>query len=195
MLTSVVLFATVLVSPPVVERVLGVVNGRPLLLSEVRGLEAVRGVSEEEALELLVDEVLMYDQASRTPQAQVTSEEEQRARAALYEKRPDLVSRVAAPELSRLLRRQLGILKYVEFRFRPQVRPSDEDLQAAYAEQYGGRPEAPAFDTVVIALRERLVREQLDQKLEGWIAELRKEADLRKVPSPQLAPGRVHPSS
>jgi hypothetical protein len=181
MLTSFVLLVTLLVAPPVVERVLAVVNGRPLLLSEARGLEAVRGVSEEEAVELLVDEFLMHDQASRTPQAKVTSEEEERARAALYEKRPDLVTRVAAPELSRLLRRQLGILKYVEFRFRPQVRPSEEDLQAAYAEQYGGRPEAPAFDTVVVALRERLVREQLDQKVEAWIAELRKEADIRRV--------------
>jgi len=179
--TSLVLLATLLVAPPVVERVLAVVNGRALLLSEARTLEAVRGVSEEEAVELLVDEILMHDQASRTPQAQVTPEEEEKAKADLFEKRPDLVSRVAGPELSRLLRRQLGILKYVEFRFRPQVRPSEEDLQAAYAEQYGERPEAPSFDTVVEALRERLVRKQLDQKVEEWVAELRKEADIRKV--------------
>jgi hypothetical protein len=179
--TSLVL-ATLLVAPPVVERVLAVVNGRALLLSEVRALEAVRGVAEEQAVELLVDEILMHDQASRTPQARVTPEEEEKAKAALFEKRPDLVSEVTDPELSRLLRRQLGILKYVEFRFRPQVRPSEEDLQAAYAEQYGGRPEAPAFDTVVEALRERLVRKQLGQKVEEWVTELRKEADIRKVP-------------
>jgi hypothetical protein len=180
--TSLVLLATLLVAPPVVERVLAVVNGRALLLSEARALEAVRGVSEEEAVELLVDEILMHDQASRTPQAQVAPEEEEKAKAALFEKRPDLASRVRGPELSRLLRRQLGILKYVEFRFRPQVRPSEEDLQAAYAEQYGSRPEAPSFDTVVEALRERLVRKQLDQKVEEWVSELRREADIRKVP-------------
>jgi hypothetical protein len=180
--TNLVLLATLLVAPQVVERVLAVVNGRPLLLSEVRAVEAVRGVTEEDAVELLVDEILMHDQASRTPQAQVTSEEEEKARAALLEKRPDLVSRVTDPELARLLRRQLGILKYVEFRFRPQVRPSEEELQAAYAEQYGGRPEAPAFDTVVEALRARLQRRQLDHKVEECVSELRKEGDVRKVP-------------
>ena len=48
----------------------------------------VRGVSDEEALELLVDESLMYEQASRTPQAAVAPAEEQAALADLLQKRP-----------------------------------------------------------------------------------------------------------
>jgi hypothetical protein len=180
--TSLLLLATVLAGPVLVERVLAVVNGRPLLLSETRALQEVRGVSAEAALDLLVDEVLMYEQASRTPQAQVRPDEEARGLAELRERHPGLTESIPGPELARLLRRQLGILKYVEFRFRPQIRPSDEELQAAYAEQYGQRPEVPAFDTVVAALRERLVRRQLDQRVEEWIAELHQAADIRRVP-------------
>jgi hypothetical protein len=161
-----------------------VVDGRPLLLSDTRAVARVRGVSEEAALELLVDESLMYEQASRTPQAGVPLAEEQAAGAELLQKRPALASEVTAASLSRLLRRQLAILKYVDFRFGPQVRPTDEELQRAYAEEYEARPEAPAFETVVEALRERFARQKLDLKVEAWIKELRAEADVRHVPLP-----------
>ncbi|HEY6547407.1 MAG TPA: hypothetical protein VI589_05860 [Vicinamibacteria bacterium] len=172
--------------PPagIVERVLAVVDGRPLLLSDVRALQRARGVSEEAALELLVDESLMYDQASRTPQAAVTPEEEQGARAELALQSPGLAAQVAEAALARLLRRQLAILKYVDFRFRPQVRPSDEDLLRAYAELYQGREGAPAFETVSEALRERVTREQLGERVEAWVRELRADAEVRHVGPP-----------
>ncbi|HVQ31193.1 MAG TPA: hypothetical protein VMV21_16485, partial [Vicinamibacteria bacterium] len=58
--------ALLLLSPALVERVLAVVGGRPVLLSETRALQEVRGVAPDAALDLMVDETLMYDQASRT---------------------------------------------------------------------------------------------------------------------------------
>ena len=170
-----------LFAPTLVERVLAVVGGRPVLLSETRALQEVRGVAETEALDLMVDEVLMYDQASRAPQATVKPGEVESARDALYEKRPELRTRVAAADLGRLLKRQISILKYVDFRFRPQVRASDEDVQRAYDEEYGGRLEAPALDTVGVGLRERLVRRALDAKVEAWIKELRGTTEIRLV--------------
>jgi len=176
------LLALLLLSPTVVERVLAVVNGHPVLLTERQALQAVRGVAPDAALELLIDETLMYEQARRTPQAAVTVEEEQSARNEVLEKHPELLSEVARPDLTRLLRRQLSILKYVDFRFRPQARPTDEELQRAYAEEYGGQPDPPGFEAAVAALRSRLVRRQLDQKVEEWIKELRASAEIRIVP-------------
>jgi len=172
-------------APRLVERVLAVVDGRPLLLSDTRALAGVRGVGEEEALRLLVDESLMFDQASRTPQAAVTLAEETAARDELFAKAPLLFDAVSEAALRRLLHRQLAILKYVEFRFRPQARPSDEDLQGAYTEIYQGREAAPSFETVAEALRERLTREKLSERVEAWVRELRKDADLREVGPPQ----------
>ena len=164
-----------------VERVLVVVDGRPLLLSDARAVAGVRGVAFGEALELLVDETLMYEQASRTPQAAVAPAEEQAALADLLQKRPRLTTESTAAALSRLLRRQLVILKYVDFRFAPQVRPTDEELQRAYASEYGARPEAPALETVAEALRARLERRKIDARVEAWIKELRSEAVVRYV--------------
>jgi hypothetical protein len=178
--TSLVLLALVL-SSGVVERVLAVVNGRPVLHSEARTLAVVRGVSADAALELLIDEALMYEQASLTPQASVRDDDLAEARQELFEKRPELRSELTEKDVERLLARQSAILKYLEFRFRPQVRPSDEELQKAYAEEYGGRPDPPAFETVADELRERLARRQLGEKVEAWVKELRASADVRKV--------------
>lgn len=178
--TSLVL-GLLLFAPTLVERVLAVVGGRPVLLSETRALQEVRGVAETEALDLMVDEVLMYDQASRAPQAAVKPGEVESARDALYLKRPELRSHVAAADLARLLRRQISILKYVDFRFRPQVRPSDEDVQRAYDHEYAGRPDPPALDAVAEGLREQLVRRELDSKVEAWVKELRGSAEIRLV--------------
>jgi hypothetical protein len=191
--TSLLVLLLVL-SPGVVERVLAVVDGRPLLLSETRALAVVRGVPPKDALDLLVDETLMYEQASRTPQASVGTGELDRARQDLVLKRPELLTEVTPGNLSRLLLRQLAILKYVDFRFRPQARPPDEELQRAYAEAYGSRPEAPAFETVAEALRERLSRQRLDEKVEAWVKELRTDAEVRRVP-PGPAENEPRPSA
>src|SRR5438876_629259 len=55
----------------VVERILAVVDSRPLMLSEVRLVEQLRGLGRPAALEALVDEQLMLREASRLAQSVV----------------------------------------------------------------------------------------------------------------------------
>ena len=168
----------------ILERILAVVDERPLLLSDVRALSAVRGLAEGKALEAAVDERLMHVEAARLPQADVPAEEEDRALALLLETHPALRDEVPEPDLRRLLRRQLAILKYVEFRFRPQVRVSDEEVRKAWEEEQAGRPAGPALEDEQEAIRERLERQALDERIEAWVKELRARADVRYVPSP-----------
>ncbi len=168
----------------ILERILAVVDERPLLLSDVRALSAVRGLAEGKALEAAIDERLMHVEAARLPQADVPAEEEDRARALLLETHPALRDEVPEPDLRRLLRRQLAILKYVEFRFRPQVRVSDEEVRKAWEEEQAGRPAGPALEDEQEAIRERLERQALDERIEAWVKELRARADVRYVPSP-----------
>ena len=122
-----------------IESVVAVVDERPLLRSDVRALQAVRGLDEDAARDAAIDERLMHVEAARLPQAEVSSEEEGRALELLLEKRPALQREVSEPDLRRLLRREMAILKYVEFRFRPQVRVSDADVRQAW-EHGAGRP-------------------------------------------------------
>jgi hypothetical protein len=172
----------------VVERVLAVVDERPLLLSEVRAVEEVRGLDRAEALEASIDERLMYEEAARLPQAVVSEAEAERALQALVEVRAALESRVPLTELRRVIRRQATILRYVEFRFRPQVRITEEELRAAWNEEYRGEPEGPPFEEAAAGLRARLERRALDQRIEEWVRDLRSRAEVRYVEGPGSPP-------
>ncbi len=171
----------------VVERIVAVVDERPLLLSDVRALRAVRGLGEEAAREAAIDERLMHGEAARLPQAEVTREEEDLALADLLEARPALREEVPETERRRLLSRQIAILKYVEFRFRPQVRVSDDEVRKAWEEERAGQPAGPAFEDEQEALRARLERRALDERIETWVRELRARADVRYVGAPPPA--------
>jgi hypothetical protein len=173
-----------------VERVVAVVDERPLLWSDARVLQVVRGLSAEAAREAAIDERLMHAEAARLPQADVSPEEEARALELLLEKRPSLRDEVEGPDLRRLLHRQIAIVKYVEFRFRPQVRVSDAEVRKAWEDEQAGRPAGPAFEDEQEELRARLERQALDERIEAWVSELRRRADVRYVGgSPTAATG------
>ena len=95
---------------------------------------------------------------------------------------------VPAPELGRLLRRQLAILKYVEFRFRPQIRITEDALREAWNDDYRGQPEGPPCEEVMPLLRQRLERQELDRRIEAWVGELRERAEVRYVEGPGSPP-------
>lgn len=171
------------------ERVLAVVDGTPVLYDDVRLLAALDGLSQERALEAAIEERLMFQQAVRLTQAALTPEQEQAALLSL-QSRPGAAQWPEA-SLRRLARRQATILKYVEFRFRSQLRADQAALRELYAREWAGRPEAPAFESVQDALRERLLRQALDERVESWVRELRESADIRRnPPEPSGGPRR-----
>ena len=168
-----------------IESVVAVVDGRPLLLSDQRAVEQVRGLPPPAALEALVDERLMQIEASRLPQSEVLPEEDEQATRELLERRPALAPLVPAHDLRRLVRRQLAILKYVEFRFRPQLRVSDEDVRAAFERDPSV---GDSLEEAKERVRQRLERHALDERVEAWVGELRARAEVRYVGRAPEAP-------
>jgi hypothetical protein len=104
-----------------IESVLAEVDGHPVLLSEVRIVERLKGLGRAAALEAAIDADLMYREAARLPQAAFGREEAEAACAELRQKAPELADDVG---LCALGRREAVILKYVAFRF------TGEDLDA-----------------------------------------------------------------
>jgi hypothetical protein len=154
-----------------VERILAVVDGRPVLLSEVRLMGQVSGRDPAAALEALIDERLMFREAARLPQAAVTAEEEERALDSLRARAAPVSPPPSERDLRQIARRQATIVKYVEFRFRPQVRVDHPDFETATPER-----------------RRQLAEEDLQQRIEAWVKELRSGADVRyNVVSPLTA--------
>jgi hypothetical protein len=167
--------ATAHAEPRVVERIVAVVDGRPVLLSEVEAARRITGDDAAAALDGLIDELLMFAEASRLPQAVVGPEEESAARAGLAARAPGFSDEEA---LRRMARRQATILKYVDFRFRPQVRVAEEAVaEAARARGAGGE------EGGVEQARRALEAEDLDRRIEAWVAELRQAARLRFNPA------------
>jgi len=165
-----------------VERVMAVVDSRPLLLSDVRALALVRALGENDALEEAIAEQLMYAEASRLPEAEVGEEDETAALAVLVQREPAVRDQVPERQLRRLVHRQIAILRYVEFRFRPQVRISDEQVRREWEAEEVGRPSGLALEDAQDAIRARLERRALDERIEAWVGELRSRADVRLVP-------------
>ena len=160
----------------VIERIVAVVDGRPLLLSEVRLLQKVSGQDEATARAALVDEWLMFSEAARLPQLAPTPEEEARALASLELRAPGTTPPAEA-DLRRLARRQATIVKSVDFRFRPQVRVDEAAVAALYAAEYPAG--TPPLSELAETLRARLLERELDRRIEEWIKELRTAADVR----------------
>ena len=169
-------------SADVVERVLAAVDDTPVLLSEVRALERLKHVGREAALQALIDQTLMLREASRLKEAAPSLEEEQRALLSLKAQLAPGAASLDEELLRRIARRESVILKYVELRFRPQLRVDDAELLSAYQEQYGGRPGAPPFEAVEGELGASLISRALERRIEAWVAELRSGARIRLNP-------------
>ncbi len=184
------LLASLLLAPlpcaaaQLLERVLAVVDETPVLLSETIALQHLKQLDRESALRALVDQTLMLREASRLKEASVSPEEARRAVQALVA-RLGPGSGVDEDVLARIARRETAILKYVETRFRPQLRIGDDELLAAYKERYDGLAAAPSFEAVLPELSARLLSRAIDLRIEAWVVELRAQARIRYVAEPQ----------
>jgi hypothetical protein len=169
-------------SAAVVERVLASVDGRPVLLSEAQAFAALRGMETSASLDALIDERLMYREASRLPGAAASAAVVAAAEANLKADRPEALARLRPVDLRALLRRQIVILRYIELRFRPQVRIGEDVVREAYDAEYAGRPSPPPYSEVAAEIEERLVRKDLDSRIEAWVRELRSGVEIRYNP-------------
>jgi hypothetical protein len=158
-----------------IEAVVAVVDGRPVLLSELRAAAAVKGLGERAAREALIDQFLMEREAQRFPALAPDDDEVER----LVDGLAGRASDVPRAALRRLARREAWILRYVEFRFRPLVTEADEtELQADWL----ALPEPrPPFAESHAPLREARSRRALDARVEAWVADLRRAARIRLV--------------
>jgi hypothetical protein len=180
-------------SPMLLERILAVVDGRPVLLSEARLVQQVTGRDPAQALEALIDERLMFREAARLPQAAVSEDETTRALASLRQRVGAAAEGVPEIELRPMAHRQAAIVKYVAFRFEPQVRVDEDAVRRAYDQAWSGHTGAPAFEHAAPELRRRLREQELNQRIEAWVRELRAAAEIRY--NPTEAPEGAAPAS
>lgn len=162
----------------IVERTVAFVNKKPVLLSDVELTRALLKLDEKEATERAIDEVLMFEEASRMVTESLPEEAVSRAVLSLKEKAGLEFSPAA---LRRKALVQLAIANYIELRLRPQVRVEDEAVRQTFNDRVAKDPQTPLFALVADAIRELLESRALDQKIEEWIALLRGREEIRRV--------------
>ncbi len=179
LVAAVVASATGAHAGTLVERTVAFVNKKPVLLSDVELTKALLKLEEKEAIERAIDEVLMFEEATRLVTETLPEVAVAKAVVSLREKAGPGFTDAA---LRRKAVAQLAISSYIELRLRPQVRVEDEAVRRAFNERVARDPETPLFNLVADAIRESLESRALDEKIEEWVASLRRREEIRRVP-------------
>ena len=161
----------------VIEKTLAFVNRKAVLMSDVALTRTLLGGSDASALERTIDEVLMSEEAARLVSDSLSDAEIAAATQNLKEKTG---AQFGAEALRRKAVVQLIISKYIDMRLRPLVRIDDAEVRRVYNERLAQDPFTPEFSTAAPAIREVLERRALDQRIEEWIASLRRRDEVRR---------------
>jgi peptidyl-prolyl cis-trans isomerase SurA len=82
------------------------------------------------------------------------------------------------------LRWQLTVLRFIDYRFRPGIQIPDEDVQSYYRQELlkwreQGLQPIPSLEDKRAQIEEILTQQQIDQSLDQWLADARKQATIR----------------
>lgn len=163
----------------IVERTLAFVNKKPVLLSDVALTKALLQLDEKDALERTIEEVMMYEEALRLLSEPPPPETLEAAVLALREKAGPGFS---TPALTRKAVTQLAIKSYIDIRLRPLVRVDDADIRKVFNDRLATAALPEAFSVVAPEIRDQLQRRALDQRIEEWVASLRRREEVRRPP-------------
>jgi predicted ribosome quality control (RQC) complex YloA/Tae2 family protein len=166
----------------IVERTLAFVNKKPVLLSDVALTRALLQVDDKDALERTIEEVMMYEDASRLLSEPARPADLEVAVLALKERAgPGFKT----PALTRKALVQLAIKSYIDIRLRPLVRVDDAEVRKVFNERLAGLARPEALSAVAPEIRDQLERRALDQRIEEWVTSLRRREEVRFPQKPR----------
>jgi parvulin-like peptidyl-prolyl isomerase len=183
----------------VLDRVIAVVSGTVIMLSDARaaltlGLFDAGGAADpiESAMRWLIDRQLVLDEAARGDRLEIAPADLARALAGVRARfASDAEYRRALVELGlddrgleRLVRETLIARLYVERRFDSMLPPTDEELRAyyaAHADRFVRNGLQLSFEDALADVTAILRRERHDQAVSAWMDRLRRRADIREV--------------
>ena len=172
----------------VIDRVVAVVEGHVITLSDLRQERQIRAQLGEEASDddaalakLLVDNFLIERQIADYPNLDVTDAEVDSA----VEKFNLSASR-ASDALRNAVHQRIRMQKFFDVRFRQFIRPTDDEIRKYYDEVF--LPEARARGMQSIppltdpemakGIRENVIQESLDHEVDGWLKAIRRRSNV-----------------
>ena len=155
------------------------------------------------ALEVLIDQRLIIQEARRVPGVQITPEEIARRRTQLikqFKSEAEFRQRVEAVGLTPqriddLVRQMIYIERFVDFRFRSFVFATEQEIKTYYDERFASEIRKkglipPALDevsegkTIREQISEIIKQEKINQEIDAWLIATRQRADIVHLAEP-----------
>ncbi len=195
----------------VIDRIVATVNGQPILQSqweeairmeaflEGRPLSKVDAASARATLDRVIDRELLHQQLDvlklASPSPEQVTQRLREVRQQLPEGKEDASWQaslkrygLSEDDVRGRLETQLELLRVIDMRLRPNVRVDAASVEAYYRDkllpqirQQGGAD--PPLVEVSPKIEELLSQQGLDELLTAWLADLRKQSDIRLEPS------------
>jgi hypothetical protein len=187
--TQIVLFLCLGLSThaEILDRIVAVVDGRIITLSDLRQERNIRAQLSEKAIDddlvltkQLIDAFLIEQQISDYPNIDVSN-------ADIDDDLQKLASRaVASDALRNGLRRRIRIQKFFDLKFRQFIRPTDDEIRKYYDEVFvpeararGVKSIAPLTDPEMTnGIRENVIQESLDHEVDVWLEAIRRRSNI-----------------
>ena len=198
-LIALLLSATMAPDLEVIDRILAVVEGRPITLSDTRAVVALGFEptpappnAEHRTVERLIDRLLMLAEVERYVPAEPRPEVIDAGVDAVRKRFPDELAfattlhQIGMPieDLRRYIRDNLRIESYLRQRFSFGVEPTEDDVvryYRAHADDFRRDGRLLPFDDVRTTARERLVAERREMLIREWIDGLRRRGNIARL--------------
>ena len=185
---SVCLCFTVAGHAEVLDRIVAVVEGHLITLSDLRQEREIRATLGEKPIEdnatlvrQLVDTYLIERQITDYPNIDVTNAE---IDADLQ--KVSLRSPTASDALRDAVRRRIRIQKFFDMKFRQAIRPTDEEIRKYYEDVFlpeartRGLQSIPSLADAEMAnaIRENVIQEKLNHEVDVWLEAIRRRSNI-----------------
>jgi len=184
------LFLVTIGRAEVIDRIVAVVEGHIITLSDLRQEREVRARLGEPAIDndavlvrQLVDNYLIERQTAEYPNIDVVNEE-------VEAELKRAASRIAESEALRdSVRRRIRIQKFFDLKFRQLIRPTDEEIRKYYENVFVPEARARGLQSIpplsdgemARGIRENVVQESLDREVEVWLEAIRRRSNIEVV--------------
>ena len=167
------------------DKIVAVVDGRLITLSDVRQESAVRNLLGEKAInddavvQQLIEGHLIESQLAGYPGINVTDDEIAEALSKVQKK-----DGVSPGALHDAVLRRMRTARYFDVRFRQFLTPSDQDVRKYYDEIFvpeartRGMNPIPPLEQVQDAIRKNVLEEQLDHEVSIWLEAVRRRSNI-----------------
>jgi parvulin-like peptidyl-prolyl isomerase len=171
----------------VLDRIVAVVEGRIITLSDLRQEREIRAqlgekpIDDDKALAReLVDSYLIERQIADYPNIDVTDAEVE------AELKKINARAASVSDLRDAVRRRIRIQNFFDIKFRQLIRPADDEIRKYYEEVFVPEARARGLQSILPlsdpemtrAIRENVIQEKLNHEIEVWLEAIRRRSNV-----------------